>query len=225
MNRRAIQIHDVVNLWAIPFIGLGTILGMLLLLLLIKPLLASAEKTLIRSHLFLFNVGIMGLLNPVRVSEAFAVYVLVDFVWLIVQPEAVPSLPNVILGHHVVTMILLYFPLKYNELAIYTCWDGLCEINTFFLIGRRQFKPYKKIMDILYWATFIPSRTIIYPIMLYEFYSVWQVRLLDGGKYWEMVTCLACQTSLIVFNIILLYLGVVKHIKKRKKTQAAGKDA
>lgn len=155
------------------------------------------------------------MINPVRVSEAFALYVLVDFVWLIIQPGAVPSLSPVILIHHVVTMILLYFPLKYNELAIYTCWDGLCEINTFFLIGRRHFKSYRNMMDRLYWGTFIPSRIIIYPIMLYEFYNVWQVRLLDGGEYWEMVTCLTCQISLILFNIVLLYLGVVKHFKKK----------
>lgn len=167
--------------------------------------------------------GIFGLVNPVRVSEAFAVYVLVDFVWLVIQPDAVPSLPNVILVHHVVTLVLLYFPLKYNELAIYTCWDGLCEINTFFLIGRRQFKSYRKLMDILYWVTFIPSRTIIYPIMLYEFYKVWQVRLLDGGRYWEMVTVCGCQMALIAFNVVLLYLGVVKYLKK-KKDHRMGKD-
>ena len=133
-NTRAIQLHDVVNLGLIPVVALGTILG------------------------------ILGKVDPVLVSQGFLLYVLIDFVWLVVQPEAVPSLPNVILLHHVVTVVLLYFPLRYNELGIYTCIDGLCEINTFFLIARRQWPRLKDLMDLLYWLTFIPSRTICYPV-------------------------------------------------------------
>jgi len=133
-NTRAIQLHDVINLGLIPVVALGTILG------------------------------ILGKVDPVLVSQGFLLYVLIDFVWLIVQPDAVPSLPNVILLHHVVTVVLLYFPLRYNELGIYTCIDGLCEINTFFLIARRQWPRLKDLMDLLYWLTFIPSRTICYPV-------------------------------------------------------------
>ena len=133
-NTRAIQLHDVINLGLIPIVALGTILG------------------------------ILGKVDPVLVSQGFLLYVLIDFVWLIVQPDAVPSLPNVILLHHVVTVVLLYFPLRYNELGIYTCIDGLCEINTFFLIARRQWPRLKDLMDLLYWLTFIPSRTICYPV-------------------------------------------------------------
>ena len=59
-NRRAIELHDVVNLALIPVVALGTILG------------------------------ILGKVDPVLVSQGFLLYVLIDFVWLIIQPEAVP---------------------------------------------------------------------------------------------------------------------------------------
>ena len=172
------------------------------------------------THYFQSLAGIFGLLNPVRVTEAFALYVLVDMVWLIVQPEAVPSLPNVILIHHVVTMILLYFPIRYNELAIYTCWDGLCEINTFFLIARRQFKQVAHIMEVLYWVTFVLSRSILYPVLLFDMYQVMSNRVLEGAGMWQLVTVCLCQFFLICFNFALLYLGIRKARKKliSKKT-------
>jgi hypothetical protein len=50
----------------------------------------------------------------------------------------VPSLPTVILAHHVVTFVLLCVPLRHPHLHWYTCVDGLVELNTFFLIARRQ---------------------------------------------------------------------------------------
>lgn len=187
-NRRAIELHDVVNLALIPVVALGTILG------------------------------ILGKVDPVIVSQGFLLYVLIDFIWLVIQPEAVPSLPNVILAHHVVTVVLLYFPLRYNELGIYTCIDGLCEINTFFLIARRQWPKLRGAMDWMYWITFIPSRTICYPIMLYEFWHVFEERVERGlASRWEQYTCCGCQASLILFNAALLYLGL------RKKF--SGKDA
>lgn len=92
MNRKAIQLHDEVNLVLIPIVGMLTLLGL------------------------------VGLVNTGLVTIVFTGYVLLDLVWLMIQPEAVPSLPNVILAHHVVTCILLSFPLMYPQLGVYTCW-------------------------------------------------------------------------------------------------------
>ncbi|KAI8105552.1 hypothetical protein M9434_000137 [Picochlorum sp. BPE23] len=190
MNRKAIQIHDVVNLWLIPIVGVLTVLGLL------------------------------DVVNPVRVTEVFVVYVIIDVVWLLVQPDAVPSLPNVILLHHAVTIVLLLFPIWYNDLAIYTCWDGLCEINTFFLIARRQFKPYRNILGIMYWATFIPMRTILYPIMLVEFYYRMQEH-----EFWKLLVVCGCQAVLIVFNFVLLWMGASKSLKRKWKEEADKKKS
>ena len=42
--------------------------------------------------------------------------------------------------HHVITFALCLAPLFRPELAYYAALDGLTEINTFFLILRRQWK-------------------------------------------------------------------------------------
>lgn len=59
---------------------------------------------------------------PTQVTYAFTAYTAVDLVWVGLQPAAVPSKPSLILLHHGFTLALLAIPLKYPQLAIYTCW-------------------------------------------------------------------------------------------------------
>jgi len=68
------------------------------------------------------------------------VYIVVDTLWIWRVPDALPSCPHVILTHHVATTALVMAPLFRPELAIFACLDGLVEVNTFFLIARRQWK-------------------------------------------------------------------------------------
>lgn len=75
----------------------------------------------------------------VQVTNVFILYIIADFLWILLQPATLPSLHGLILGHHVVTLLLLLFPYRYPAFARFTCWDGITEINTFFLIARRQF--------------------------------------------------------------------------------------
>lgn len=149
--------------------------------------------------------GLLGYADPAKVTILFTWYILADFAWILVEPSAVPSLPNVILLHHVVTFILLCFPLKYNHLALFTCWDGICEINTFFLIARRQWKSYRRPLSFLYWATFFPLRIFLYPYMLIVFYTSMKQH---NHSTWELLTVCGCQAGLIGFNVMLLGLSV-----------------
>lgn len=45
----------------------------------------------------------------------------------------------------------------------YTCVDGVVELNTLFLIARRQlpWRPARKLCSWLYWGSFIPMRCIL----------------------------------------------------------------
>jgi hypothetical protein len=151
------------------------------------------------------STGLFGSVDPVKVTILFTWYIVADFAWILVEPTAVPSLPNVILLHHVVTFILLCFPLKYNHLALFTCWDGICEINTFFLIARRQWKTLRRPLSFLYWATFFPLRIFLYPYMLTVFYSSMKQH---NHAVWETFTVCACQIVLIGFNLVLLALSI-----------------
>lgn len=144
-----------------------------------------------------------GWADPYKVSVLFIAYIVADFVWIWFERDAVPSLPNVILLHHAVTFALLCFPLRYpEELAVFTCWDGLCEINTFFLIARRQWKPLRRPLSVLYWATFFPLRIFLYPFMLLRFYQQMQTH-----PVWEMLVVCGSQLLLIGFNVVLLALS------------------
>jgi hypothetical protein len=74
------------------------------------------------------------------------------------DPDTLPSMPWIILAHHIITFLLLLFPLRHPEYANFTCWDGLTEINTFFLIARRQVPEHFRLLNGIYWVTFFPFR-------------------------------------------------------------------
>jgi len=46
----------------------------------------------------------------------------------------------------VVTFLLLLFPLRFPAYANFTCWDGITELNTFFMIARRQWHSQRNLM-------------------------------------------------------------------------------
>lgn len=79
-----------------------------------------------------------------QVTKLFMGYIMFDFLWIAIQPSTLPSLQGLILGHHVVTFLLLTFPYRHPAFGHFTCWDGITEINTFFLIARRQTKNYHR---------------------------------------------------------------------------------
>ena len=111
--------------------------------------------------------------GTVQVTDVFIVYIVGDFLWIFFWPHSLPSKPNVILGHHIVTMGLLGFAWLNPEFAKYTCLDGLTEINTFFMVLRRQTKFARTLMHRCYWFTYIPLRLVLYPALIGVF---WRVR-------------------------------------------------
>ena len=70
-------------------------------------------------------------------------------------------------------MGLLGFAWLNPKFAKYTCLDGLTEINTFFMVLRRQSSFARATMHKLYWATYVPLRLLMYPALVPVF---WQVR-------------------------------------------------
>ena len=59
-----------------------------------------------------------------QVTNMFVMYIVADACWLYFEPEAIPSLHGVIYFHHIVTLLLLLFPLKHPEFSSFTCLDG-----------------------------------------------------------------------------------------------------
>ena len=105
----------------------------------------------VRKHVLPASDYIFGAEGPkpksffaVQVTKLFLGYILFDFLWIAVQPSTLPSLQPLILGHHFITFLLLTFPYRYPAFGHFTCWDGITEINTFFLIARRQTKNFHR---------------------------------------------------------------------------------
>lgn len=45
---------------------------------------------------------------------------------------------GVIFIHHIITALLITHPLRHADHSVFTCLDGLVEVNTFLLIARRS---------------------------------------------------------------------------------------
>ncbi|KAK9826081.1 hypothetical protein WJX81_000287 [Elliptochloris bilobata] len=186
----ACQLHDRVNLVALPILG-----GLALL-------------------------GLFDLYPAAKVTNMFLMYIVADAVWIWMEPDALPSLQPVILGHHVVTFMLLLFPLRHPAFANFTCWDGITELNTFFLIARRQWHSQRNLMHWLYWATFVPMRLVLYPALLVKFWLV-----LHGFPLWDRLLVVACQFLLCCFNIGMVYASLARRRVVRKAPQLAAEAA
>lgn len=176
--KAACTFHDRVNLLALPVLGT----------------LAAA--------------GLFGLYSATKVTNMFVMYIVADALWIWVEPDALPSLPQVVMAHHLVTIVLLLFPLRHPEFAHFTCWDGIVEINTFFLIARRQWKAQRKFMNYCYWATFLPMRLVLYPYLLFRFWFA-----LEGFGL-ERVAVAICQFLLCGFNGAMIYASAMRRIRR-----------
>ncbi|EIE22654.1 hypothetical protein COCSUDRAFT_47639 [Coccomyxa subellipsoidea C-169] len=182
----ALELHDKVNIAALPVLG------------------------------GLCALSLLGYYEGAKVTNVFLLYIIADFLWIYFQPETLPSLHQVILGHHVVTLLLLLFPYRYPAFARFTCWDGITEINTFFLIARRQFPALYKPLHYAYWISFIPMRLILYPYMLVRFWVV-----LDEFPLYERLPVVLCQFLLCCFNYGMFWLSIRRRLVKRSKKQVS----
>ena len=89
--------------------------------------------------------------------------------WVWAVPESVAS-ASTILTHHVVVSVvwLIPFYLGNDTLIRYSSYGPLVEINTFFLIARRNFKD-SILLQFMFFASWIALRILFYPYILYHF--------------------------------------------------------
>lgn len=157
--------------------------------------------------------------------EAFffvtALYFVLDLMWIIFLPKCVSS-PAVILQHHLAALVYIMVPYFAEEAQ----WGmGACmsvEINTWFLIARRVFNkqgfsPWVidlpplfslkvKLISILFYTTWIFVRCYLYPLLWFEFHSMWQQRSKQyGTKYNLFAISLPLHTILCILNLKWTY--------------------
>jgi hypothetical protein len=151
--------------------------------------------------------------HPLRIPEAWTgewfdaffyatlVYFVIDLVWILVLPQSVRS-PATIIQHHIATLVYILIPHYYQEMR----WCmGACmtvEFNTWFLIARRVFNKQGfppwilrlsfvsirvKVISILFYATWISIRCILYPYLLPLFYQTWMTHAQQVGSYFTLM--------------------------------------
>lgn len=109
------------------------------------------------------------------------VYFITDLIWVLVDKQCVKS-PSVIVSHHIGTMLYLLLPLTIKECRWIMCVLLSVEVNTFFLMARRNFNTDKKepcaegtpfyisaghyFILVCFHTSWIFMRCIIYPLFL-----------------------------------------------------------
>mmetsp|Transcript_29344 Transcript_29344/g.75341 ORF Transcript_29344/g.75341 Transcript_29344/m.75341 type:complete len:211 (+) Transcript_29344:338-970(+) len=173
-------IHDQFNLYVLPVLGMMALLG------------------------------VLGLVDGMKTTVVFTAYIVLDIAWILLQSDAVPAMPGVIVFHHLVVLILLAYPMRYPHFAIYSNWDGLVEINTFFLVARRQVKEWRWLYSPLFWVTFFPTRFLIHPYLVLKF---WEVTA--PYSLFEQVLVTAAQVMLCAFNVLFLQRAIPRDLTQR----------
>ena len=127
------------------------------------------------------------------------------------DPNCLPSIPRVVMFHHVVTILLLSIPLRLNQFHTYTCLDAVVEINTFFLVAKRQWPFLRQTMHWAYWISFFPLRMVLYP------YLAWHLcHELVGLPWYERIIAVGCQVILCGFNCMMLFASLKRSMSKEK---------
>jgi hypothetical protein len=123
----------------------------------------------------------------------FLLYLIVDTLWLIVIPASVAS-PVTIIAHHLVCMVGWNIPI-FSELR-YCDWLSLgllVEINTWFLIARRNTSQRSTFLQAMFYITWVALRMVLFPVVLVLFLGVYLAESAFMGTYTHaglLVLCL-----------------------------------
>lgn len=99
---------------------------------------------------------------------AFLAYLVVDTLWIMIWPTSVPSAPQLVF-HHIGTLVGWVSPLWEQRWAFWSALAAMVEINTFFLILKRQGGKDYLIVHVLFYASWVLLRCVVYPIGLFYF--------------------------------------------------------
>ena len=170
-------------------------------------------------------LGLLGLMDAHLITKIFITYITIDALWIVISPSAVPKHAWAIVLHHVLTFAILLHPLRYPEHAIETCRDGIVELNTFFLITRRNLTRgslLNRLCDVAYHLT-LSIRFFWQPYLIYHFRIITHMDSTDrpgGYPFAEHYMVMISQVLLCVFNIMIVLPGLLAKKKKPEEKKA-----
>jgi hypothetical protein len=141
------------------------------------------------------------------------VYFLLDTIFIGVYPQSVKS-PVVILSHHICTALYMLIPYSYPQYHWCMAYCMIVELNTWLLIARRTLGG--KLVEVLFYATWVGLRNIWYPYLIWAFYKEWRVETKASGTPWNPILITpVMQTFLTCLNYHWTLQLVVKVFKQR----------
>ena len=167
---------------------------------------------------------------------ATATYFVADLLWIVFSPKCVAS-PSVIAIHHLSALVYILVP--YNAKEAQWCM-GACmsvEVNTWFLIARRVFNkqgfsPWVidlpplfslkvKLISILFYASWISVRCLLYPWLWFQFRDMWLARAAREGTRWNVLAiAMPLHTMLCLLNLKWSYDLLMSKVRYWKLSKA-----
>jgi len=196
-------VHDLFNIVVLSFI----IPLSLSFLWLTTDMTKMATPLLGEGHFGLFTI----------IWCTFLLYMIVDCVWVFVVPGCTKTNPWEIIWHHI--LVIIFCSLSYFEpqLAWHQCMLLLAEINTMFLLLRRNI-DYKgisfKLINFLFYITWVLLRLILFPCLLIFFCFEFERFSKKRGTYFHFFIIGPILTVLLTF---LSYYWTYEMLFKLKK--------
>ncbi len=173
-------VHDYFNIFTLPFI-------------------------IVLNWTYLINPSFLGF---DLLFYLFIIYMMVDFIWLLLKPKSVGS-PGSIMFHHVISVLgwsVIYFD---PRLALIARLAILVECNTWFNILKRYYKT-----DFVYkcfYVTWFLFRVILYPTLTYLVYNKMILYYGYYGTFFNLATIGFLVISLLcILNYKWTYDLIVK---------------
>ena len=125
---------------------------------------------------------------------SMALYLVIDTVWIYVQPSCVLSGASALIAHHLASLGFCYLPFKEPRYSWHMAINLAVEINTFALVARRNV-PLRSaeytFLNVLFYSSWVVFRLVIFPALVLFYYAeyVEYTHLSEGGNGnpWNMV--------------------------------------
>ena len=161
------------------------------------------------------------------VLKVFSLYLVLDTLWVAMFPRCIPSKPMEIIGHHLVTLLYVYFPWYYREFGVPCACDCLVEINTLCIVLRRNMPDgslLQWVFDMAFLGTWAFFRLVLFPYVLYTTISQYLRHSAQVGSFANvMIMGPVFQGLLTVMGLYWTALLVAKAKKRAKKLATESK--
>ena len=159
--------------------------------------------------------------------STFSVYMLIDTIWIAVQPKCVLSDPKALIIHHIASFVFLSIPFIEQQFQWHGALNLFVEVNTLFLILRRQAAPSSllyTILDYCFLSTWIFLRLVIFPTLVVFFtYEHSRFTRDHSNGSWINIMLLApiLQSILTLLGFKWTYDMLIKMASKAAKNKEA----